>query len=359
MSKTQVSIEHRAGRDSERFRVGPFKRIVALTWQFKRVLIVGLVATVAYACMHTASIGAAFPVFKILLEKEGLQGWVDRSLAGKRLGASFAPPGDARQLLLVRVSSGSTLAHAKLAPGSLLMPPDGMGGAAWLHTVAFAGGDATFDVAYRVDAQAAAHPKVSQLPTLTLAVRPLTGVDALQLRLARMIPPGIDQDKVGTLKFILIVLIGAVILSNTFRYVGEVFIAKGVLLAMMELRSRLYERSLLLPLAYYAGRPTADIVGRFVQDMQEVQRGMLSLFAKFLREPLRAGSSGFASTIFVADCGLSKRRHRMTLTDCRPRSSAVSIPQVTCDSPCRSRSVWKAYSTNWPASVAGRWPQRN
>ena len=57
---------------------------------------------------------------------------------------------------------------------------------------------------------------------------------------------------------------------------------------MMDLRGRLYERTLFLPLAFFAGKPTADVVGRFVQDVQEVQRGMLSLFARFIREPLRA-----------------------------------------------------------------------
>lgn len=284
MSKAQVAIEQRSERGGERFRMGPFKRVVMLTWQFKRVLIIGLLATVAYAGMHTASIGAAFPVFKILLEDEGLQGWIDRTLAGKRLDAAFAPPEDGRQLLLVRVGSDSPLSSARLTPGSLLLPTDQRRGSAWLHEFAFAADGASWDVGYQLDALSPTSPA----PTLTLQARPLEGSDALLQRLGRMIPAGIDADKVGTLKFILIALIVAVILANTFRYIGEVFIAKGVLLAMMDLRSRLYERSLLLPLAYYSGRPTADIVGRFVQDMQEVQRGMLSLFAKFIREPLRA-----------------------------------------------------------------------
>ncbi len=284
MSKTQVSIEQKAERGGERFRVGPFKRVIMLTWQFKRPLIIGLAATVLYACLHTASIGAAFPVFKILLEEEGLQGWVDRSLAGTRLGAAFAPPGGGQQLLLIKVDSDSELSEAGLNAGSVLLPPGNEPIAAWLHDVAFAKEDTPFEVGYVVDAKAASAP----VQTLTLSVRALEGFDAVAYRAARMLPAGIDQDKVGSLKTILIALIAAVILANVFRYVGEVFVAKGVLLAMMDLRSQLYERSLLLPLAFFSGRPTADIVGRFVQDIQEVQRGMLSLFAKFIREPLRA-----------------------------------------------------------------------
>ena len=114
MSKAQVTIDQKPERGKERFRASEFKRIVALTWQFKRVLITGLVCTVVYACLHTGSIGAAFPIFKILLEEEGLKGWVNRTVAERRIGVETAPPGDGSQLLLLKVSSDSALYAAPL-----------------------------------------------------------------------------------------------------------------------------------------------------------------------------------------------------------------------------------------------------
>src|SRR3989304_9886730 len=41
-------------------------------------------------------------------------------------------------------------------------------------------------------------------------------------------------------------------------------------------------------MAFFSGTQTADLVTRFVQGIQEVQRGLITLFGKAMREPLRA-----------------------------------------------------------------------
>jgi len=41
-------------------------------------------------------------------------------------------------------------------------------------------------------------------------------------------------------------------------------------------------------MSFFAAQATSDLVGRFVQDIQEIQRGMVTLFSKFIREPLRS-----------------------------------------------------------------------
>ena len=56
----------------------------------------------------------------------------------------------------------------------------------------------------------------------------------------------------------------------------------------MRLRTDLYKRTLHLPMSFFASRSSSDLVGRFVQDIQEIQRGMLTLVAKSFREPVRA-----------------------------------------------------------------------
>ncbi len=78
-------------RRDKTFHGHEFMRIIALVRPFWKLLMLGLLATVAFASLHTISISAAFPVFKILLEEEGLKGWVDRTIAGSRLGLQFAP----------------------------------------------------------------------------------------------------------------------------------------------------------------------------------------------------------------------------------------------------------------------------
>ncbi|MFQ5491903.1 MAG: ABC transporter ATP-binding protein, partial [Phycisphaerae bacterium] len=53
------------------------------------------------------------------------------------------------------------------------------------------------------------------------------------------------------------------------------------------LRRQLYARVLRLPMSFFT-QSSSDLVSRFVQDAQEIQRGLMSVFGKMIREPLRA-----------------------------------------------------------------------
>lgn len=137
-----------------------------------------------------------------------------------------------------------------------------------------------------VQTDAATDPQ-GQFRSLTLQPdRPGTSLRWLQWA-ASVIPEGADRNKLQTLTYLMMGLVAVIAFANLFRYFGEVLIAKAILRAMMRLRTDLYERTLHLPMSFFSGRSSSDLVGRFVQDIQEIQRGMLSLFSKFLREPLR------------------------------------------------------------------------
>jgi len=284
MSKAKLTIQHEATRGKERFRLADFKRVVSMTWRYKRVLLAGVAFTVAYALLHTMGIGTAFPLFKVMLEEEGLLGWIDRSVAGARVGAEFAPAGDGTRLLLLDVDADSALFESGLRGGSTIeaRPPEPA--RELLTAIAEADAEATLALTGRIAPTDTGAPAV----TLSIPVGALDTEASLMSWVRRALPSDIDENKLRSLRLILGVLVVVIVLANVCRYVGEISAMKGVLLAMMDLRGKLYERTLLLPLSFYAGQPTADIVGRFVQDIQEVQRGMLALFARFIREPLRA-----------------------------------------------------------------------
>ena len=122
---------------------------------------------------------------------------------------------------------------------------------------------------------------------LTVTPRPLEWRMRWLRQVAGLLPANADQDKLRTLSYILGFLVAVVVLGNICRYFGEVLVAEAVLRALVALRARLYERVLMLPMSFFATQPTADIVTRFVQDVQEIQRGLLTLFGKFVREPLK------------------------------------------------------------------------
>lgn len=263
----------------KRFQWREFRRIAAMAWPYRGKLALGMVLAVFFVALHTVSIAGVFPVLKILLEREGLTGWVDRTVASERLGAHFAPPAEeARRLRVVAVAANGPLAAEGDEVYAGLTDPAGRPAAELLHEIAHAPAGTQI----KLQIAAGSQPRV-----LTVTPR------ALDWRMrglrwgASWLPADADQDKLHTLMYILGALVTVVALANVCRYFGEVLVAEGVLRALVALRARLYERVLLLPMSFFAAQPTADIVTRFVQDVQEIQRGLLTLFGKFVREPLK------------------------------------------------------------------------
>jgi ABC-type multidrug transport system fused ATPase/permease subunit len=262
-----------------KFRAREFLRIVALTRPYRRALVVGLILTVAFAGLHAASIGGAFPVFQILLEDEGLHGWVNRTIAGHRLGVDFAPINAPDVAHVIKVHSHGPANGAGIRMLDQIADPQSRPIEGLLAELAEAPPGADVPVSVGTGEQ-----------RRTVVLRP-TASD-IQYRLLRwadsLLPDDSPDAKIRTLSCILLVLVLTAVTSNVCRFLGEVLVAGAVLRALMDLRDKLYEQTLHLPMAFFAGTKTSDVVTRFVQDIQEIQRGLLTLFGKAIREPIHA-----------------------------------------------------------------------
>ncbi len=261
-----------------RFRSREFWRLVALTRPYRWSLIAGLVATIAFAGLHTVGISGAFPVFQVLLEKEDLHGWLNRAIAAHRLDVDFAPVTDADFVRFLKIPHDSPLLVAGVRAGDDLRDARDRPVQELLRELA------------EVDAETPVNVLVggaSALRAVELRPRPAE----LHFRLLRWVgsalPPDAPDTKLRTLIYILMALVTVAVASNIFRYVGETLIARAILRTLFDLRDRLYVRTLHLPMSYFSGAKTADLVTRFVQDIQEIQRGLITLFGKAVREPMR------------------------------------------------------------------------
>ena len=262
-----------------RFRRREFWRLVALTRPYRRSLILGLVATIAFAGLHTVGISGAFPVFQVLLEEEGLHVWLNRAMAGHRLNAEFGPVTDADFVHVFKVHKDGPAYSSGVRAGDDLRDARGRPVQELLQELA------------EVDAGAPVNALVGgAAASRAVEIRPRAA--EIQFRLLRWVgsalPPDAPDTKLRTLIYILVALVTVAVASNLFRYVGESMIANAILRTLFDLRDRLYVRTLHLPMSYFSGAKTADLVTRFVQDIQEIQRGLITLFGKAVREPLRA-----------------------------------------------------------------------
>lgn len=279
MNPRLISADRKNHSSDHTFRAREFGRVVALTRNHRKGLILGLIITVGFAGLHTISIAGAFPVFQVLLEDEGLDGWIDRTIVGDRLGMTLAPLVDTDVARVIKVSRSGLGIKGGVRAGDEIKSPDGSPIKSYLNQIANSEDGAAVSLLV-------GPPGSSRNVTLTMGASPIQ-VKLLH-RLAGMLPPNGPDAKLRTLGIILIGVVCIVILSNTLRFTGEILVASAVLRSMMDLRDRLYERILHLPMVYFTGLETSDLVTRFVQDVQEIQRGLVTLFGKAIREPLRA-----------------------------------------------------------------------
>ncbi len=274
-----------------------FRRMLSLSWPHRRFIIIGVLASAVYAVLHTVGIFGMLPVLKVMLTDEGLHGWVDLSTANERLGVKLRVERK-DEIIIDKLPSSSALssngyraldaivAYRIVAPeesGSSDIALQPAVGFEFIEKIRNAESGAGIILSVRSTGDT---PKASKPTKVNL--KDVSWKQNLINRLVAIVPRAKTADeKIVTLVWVLSGVVLIVIISNVARFFSQYYIAIGVLRAVMDLRRTLYRKVLRLPMSFF-GQETSDIVSRFVQDAQEIQRGLIAVFGKMLREPLKA-----------------------------------------------------------------------
>lgn len=92
--------------------------------------------------------------------------------------------------------------------------------------------------------------------------------------------------KSGALMIICIIVISLTFLKNLSRYMAMYFIAPIRNGVVRDLRSRMYKKSLDLPLSYYSEEKKGDLMSRMTTDVQEIEWSIMQTLEMIFREPL-------------------------------------------------------------------------
>lgn len=96
----------------------------------------------------------------------------------------------------------------------------------------------------------------------------------------------IEQGKVGALKFICFVIIGASFLANFFRYLISVILAYVRANVIKNLRLDIYENLTSLHIGYFTEKRKGDIISRSTNDVQQLEFTVVNSLKVLLREPI-------------------------------------------------------------------------
>lgn len=94
------------------------------------------------------------------------------------------------------------------------------------------------------------------------------------------------NDTFSTLSIVIFLVIVLFLLKNFFNYLAVIFISYLRNGMLRDLRNKLYQKTLELPVSYLTEKRKGDIMARLVGDVNEVQYSLLSILEVIVREPL-------------------------------------------------------------------------
>ena len=98
----------------------------------------------------------------------------------------------------------------------------------------------------------------------------------------------IPQKPVWTIAFMFGLILALAMVGNVFRFCHEYLSDKSAINAINDIRIRLYDHILHLPVPYFGQHGTSDVTSRLVSDAQNLQDGFKNVLGPAVAEPIKA-----------------------------------------------------------------------
>lgn len=260
-----------------------FMRVLKYSRPYMRYLYPALACVVMVALTYGANILAILPTIHLIADKQGIPAWVDQYIISGRCG-----------LLLDDADVGLPARVARIED------PESAPEQVQIHDIieSINGKAVDSHAAFKMLASAPSGEDVKlelrsaeseELYSVSLRLSPVSWGGRCLMRIATWLPQETTkQARMLTLTIVLCIIFGIGLFGAVCRFFGEYLIALVAGRTVVALRRRMYSRVLNLPLASFQTRGVSDLTSRFVQDSQDIYRGLNFVFAKTLREPLKA-----------------------------------------------------------------------
>ncbi len=260
-----------------------FLRVLRFSKPFMRYLYPALICVVFVAMTYSLNLVALMPLVKVIADEQGIPAWTHQYIAENRLDLTLIDRDG--KLQVVEFDESSPLDKAFDEWKSLTLETvNGQDGATddLLEMMSTAPDDAEIRLGFIRDASETA-------VEVTVTPGPVSLLMRQTQTIVGWLPAGDSIDaKWNTLIIIMVTVLVIGMFGAVCRFFGEYLIALVSGRTVVALRRQMYERVLRLPISYYSTHGVSDLVSRFVQDSQDIYRGLNFVFAKTLREPLKA-----------------------------------------------------------------------
>lgn len=218
-----------------------FGRVVRLALRYRFTFIASIICALMVGLLWGANIGVVFPILKVAFENESPQQWIETEIANAEKSIV------AKQTQITK--------HE----GQLL---------------------------------SAETTEARKLNNLILRKQDEIAAEERALGRYRLFQPYVDSylpnDPFAALAIFIGLLLVGTIIKDGFLICNTILVARLSHLATFDLRKIFYRRILRMDMARFHKEGTSDLMSRFTYDMEYLSVGLVSLFGKLVREPIKA-----------------------------------------------------------------------
>ncbi len=276
---------------SRRRKNAHFWRACRYLWPHRAKLIISITSAIFVGLSVAGSLAGSLPIFRLLTTGDTIQGWIYRQVAAYRLGAKLSS--EAGDRLILDVDSKGPAANAGIPPqqsteiSDVAAPADAPpspipdvspdDSSAKIYRAAHV---------YRNIAWADQSPITVTIyhNPLPIQLKPLKWHSRLLLQIVERLP----IKPVQSMAIVFGILAFVAILGQAFRFFQEHNADKAAILAISDIRRRLYDRVLRVPMRFYGQERTSDVTSRLVNDSSVLQEGFKQVLGQSIQEPIKA-----------------------------------------------------------------------
>ncbi len=282
----------------------PFWRLMRGAWPYRWQIVFSFLCAIGVSLSYASGVATLYPVMKIFMGAEGVHGWRDQTIAQQRLhiqtlglNASARKGKLAISILGVGAKAQTPLHSIQIGDqirSVQIVSPTGqtMGSAdSWLKMMSLLANAKPGSTAQlTVTANDGAAPR-----TLAATLPPLKWNTRLWASAVAAMP----HRRIWSLFWVVMVFIGLCIVGSTFRYLQSFISGVVANKVIVDLRRKLFNHILDLPLSYTSNHGTHDLISRVNVDTTFVAGGLGSVLGKAILEPTK--SLGVAILAVVVD----------------------------------------------------------
>jgi ABC-type multidrug transport system fused ATPase/permease subunit len=278
-----------SNRPRKRKKIRNFWRACRYLWPYRSKITVSVVAAIFVGFAMTGGLTTMIPIMRVMLSGDTMQALVYRRLAAQRLGVTFASdPTEIQKVQIIQVNNGPAK-NAGMQVGDIIsdaqLPPHFLPSpfAAKSDNLTFHAGEVLRRIAWAPGAQT----------ELTISSRnwhgpvglaPLRWYDPLLLDAVQILP----VNPVAAVAAVFGLLACISLLGNVARYFQEHLSDKSAILAARDIRERLYDRVLRIPLSSLGTQGASDVTSRLITDVDTLQDGFKTVLGQSIQEPIKA-----------------------------------------------------------------------